>query len=274
MILKCLAENNSISDQFKSEHGLSLYAEVGRHQLLFDVGASDLFAANAEKMNVDLRKVDTLILSHGHYDHGGGLKTFLDLNERAKIYLHPEAFKEHYAAQKDGGTAYIGIDQKLLTKSQLIFTDPITKINDVLTVFSAVSGDVFSPSGNSELFMMENNELKADNFNHEQNLVIYESGKRILIAGCAHRGIVNIMNHMETIGLGGPDVVIGGFHLYARSMDKTEPEEIVQALGHELLNRKAIFYTCHCTGMKAYQQLKAVMGDRIHYLSTGQILEL
>ncbi|SCZ80066.1 MBL fold metallo-hydrolase [Acidaminobacter hydrogenoformans] len=274
MILKCLIENTSISDQFMTEHGLSLYVETGNHKLLFDTGASEKFAANAVRLEVDLSAVDLMVLSHGHYDHGGGLKKFLSLNESADIYLHKEAFKAHYAARSDGGNAYIGIDQSLSASPQLIFCDQFKKINDALTVFSDVKGDLFKPSGNDALFMMEDGALKIDDFNHEQNLVIEEAGKRVLIAGCAHRGIVNIMNHMEAIGLGAPDVVIGGFHLYARSTDKTEPEETVKALGEELLKRKAVYYTCHCTGIKAYQTLKVVMGDRIHYLSAGQVLAL
>ena len=274
MIIKCLVENTSVSDQYKSEHGLSLYVETGDYRLLFDTGASEKFAANAKKLEVDLSAVDLMILSHGHYDHGGGLWKFLSLNEKANIYLHKEAFKAHYAAQSDGSNAYIGIDQTLSENRRLIYCEQYKTIKDAMTLFSDVKGNQFKPSGNDALFMMDDGVLKTDDFNHEQNLVIEEAGKRVLIAGCAHRGIVNIINHMEAVGLGEPDVVIGGFHLYARSTDKTEAEETVKALGEELLERKAVYYTCHCTGIKAYQTLKAVMGNRIHYLSAGQELAL
>lgn len=71
MIIKTLAENTSNDAQFETEHGLSLYIETSKHKLLFDLGASDLFAKNAVKMGVDLSAVDTVIISHGHADHGG-----------------------------------------------------------------------------------------------------------------------------------------------------------------------------------------------------------
>ena len=274
MILKCLIENTSISERFMSEHGLSLYVETGDCKLLFDTGASEKFAENAERLEVDLSSVDLMILSHGHYDHGGGLKKFLSLNAHADIYLHKEAFKAHYTTRGDGSHAHIGIDHTLSGSGQLVLCDQYKKISEKLVVFSDVKGDLFKPAGNDALFMMEDGVLKPDDFNHEQNLVIEELGKRVLIAGCAHRGIVNIMNHMDALGLGVPDAVIGGFHLYARSTDKTEPEEMVKALAEELLKRQAVYYTCHCTGSKAFQTLKAVMGDRVHYLSAGQVLEL
>ena len=91
MIITVLSENLTSSDKLGSEHGLSLYIETETHKILFDTGASGLFAENAGKLGVDLAKVDLAVISHGHYDHGGGLKTFLGINNRAKIYLHQMA---------------------------------------------------------------------------------------------------------------------------------------------------------------------------------------
>jgi len=80
MIIKTLVENTALSKNFGSEHGLSLYIEANSHKILFDVGASELFLENAKKLNVDISEVDYLIISHGHYDHGGGLRAFLREN--------------------------------------------------------------------------------------------------------------------------------------------------------------------------------------------------
>jgi 7,8-dihydropterin-6-yl-methyl-4-(beta-D-ribofuranosyl)aminobenzene 5'-phosphate synthase len=88
MLIKTLVENTSISKDFGSEHGLSLYVETKKHKILFDVGASDLFLQNAKKLNVNIADVDFLVISHGHYDHGGGLKTFLKENTKAEVFLH------------------------------------------------------------------------------------------------------------------------------------------------------------------------------------------
>lgn len=273
MIVKCLVENNAVSDEFKTEHGLSIYIETLCHKLVFDTGASSIFSENAVKLNVNLADVDSLVLSHGHYDHGGGIKTFISLNDKADIFLRKSAFYKHYSKQKDGSFKPIGLDEPLTENQRYIYTDDLNRIDDELTLFSNVKGDMFSPTGNESLFALDQETMIRDDFNHEQNLVIQEAGKIILIAGCAHRGIVNIMNHMKEIGLDEPDIVIGGFHLYARSADKTESNDFVRALGAELMKTKSVFYTCHCTGIKAYNELRSIMGNRINYLATGQILE-
>ena len=96
MIITTLVENMVIpNSNLKGQHGLSLYIETPKHKLLFDVGADDLFLTNAQEMGIDLSKVDTLIISHGHYDHGGGILSFLKINDHAKIYIHGQAFKPH-----------------------------------------------------------------------------------------------------------------------------------------------------------------------------------
>lgn len=121
MMLKVLSENTVASKEFGCEHGLSLYVETDRLHLLFDTGASGVFAENAEKLGVDLSAVDIAVLSHGHYDHGGGLQTFLKKNERAKVYVQRRAFDPHYADRPDGNKAYIGLDMALLPNERFVF---------------------------------------------------------------------------------------------------------------------------------------------------------
>ena len=114
-----LIENTSPRDELVCEHGLSLYIETGEYRILFDAGQSGAFADNAEKLGIDLRKVDFAVLSHGHYDHGGGLLRFLEINSTAPVYLRKEAFEPHFnAASKD-----IGLDRKLLDSNRLVFVD-------------------------------------------------------------------------------------------------------------------------------------------------------
>ena len=88
MKLTAFSENTSVSESLEREHGLSVYIETADHHILFDTGAGCIFKSNAEKLGVDLSKVDLLVISHGHYDHGGGLRTFLEVNSHAKIFLH------------------------------------------------------------------------------------------------------------------------------------------------------------------------------------------
>lgn len=85
-----------------AEHGLSIYAETEKHKLLFDVGTTDLFIKNAKALGIDLSQVDTVVISHGHNDHGGGLDAFLAINDHAVIYLQEKAFNDHYTAKKTG----------------------------------------------------------------------------------------------------------------------------------------------------------------------------
>lgn len=96
MKITCLTENTSICDEIGYEHGLSLYIETEEHNILFDMGQSDLFFQNAEKLGVDIAAVDIAILSHGHYDHGGGLAKFLEVNSLAPIYISRYAFEPYY----------------------------------------------------------------------------------------------------------------------------------------------------------------------------------
>lgn len=124
MIIKVLSENTAATKEFGYEHGLSLYVETAKHSLLFDTGASGLFAENAARLGVDLSAVDVAVLSHGHYDHGGGLKTFLDKNKQAKVYVRKQAFEPHYADGPDGTKVDIGLDGALLPNECFVFCGP------------------------------------------------------------------------------------------------------------------------------------------------------
>lgn len=269
MIIKTLVENTSTSEDFGSEHGLSLYIETKTHKLLFDTGASALFAENAEKMNVDLSDVDLAVISHGHYDHGGGLKAFLSVNNKAKVYLDEKAFEKHYANRPNNDKRYIGLDESLLPNDRFIFIGEHLVIDDELELFSRVTGETLSPSGNKDLFMAVGQSIVADDFSHEQNLIIKEDGKNVLVAGCAHKGIVNILEHFRLDKGYLPSHVIGGFHLYNRATDKDEDPAVVKEIGKYLQNTRAKFYTCHCTGINSYNSLKLILGERVEYLSTG-----
>jgi len=91
-----LVENTAISSEYGCKHGLCIYIETPNHKILFDLGPNKLFVENALKMNVDISDIDTVIISHGHKDHGGALKYFLEQNKKAKIYIRKEAFEPHY----------------------------------------------------------------------------------------------------------------------------------------------------------------------------------
>lgn len=274
MIIKTLVENTAISEEFKSQHGLSLHIETKNHDLLFDMGLNSLFIENAGKLGVDLSSVDIAVISHGHYDHGGGLKHFLKIDSKAKVYVNRKAFGDYYANRPGGKTSYIGLDKELASNERIVFVEDELAIDDGLELFSDVKGERLNPTGNKDLLKKAEESFENDDFAHEQNLVIKEDGKTLLVAGCAHNGIVNILDQFKAREGRFPDFVIGGFHLYNRSRDEYEKPETVDQIGEYLLSTGAKFYTCHCTGTESYNRLKGVMGENIGYLSTGSQIEI
>lgn len=273
MIIKTLVENTSVSEDFNSEHGLSLYLETKKHKILFDFGKSNLFIENAKKMNVDLSEVDLAVISHGHYDHGGGLKAFLEMNDQAKIYLNKKAFNQYYANRPGGKKEYIGLDQALKENNRLIYVDDYLVIDDELQLFSNVLGRKMYPSGNKDLFIKVDNQYILDDFGHEQNMIIAEDNHMVLIAGCAHNGIVNIIEHINKKDIY-PSHVIGGFHLYNPSKNINEEPRKVMDIAKYLESTGSMYYTCHCTGIESYNILKDTLGKKIDYLSTGSLLKI
>ncbi len=273
MIVKALAENTSVSEQYENEHGLSLYIETQRHKILFDTGRGSLFLKNAEKMDVDIADVDIAVISHGHFDHSGGLRAFLENNQKAAIYIHERGFDKHYAKRSSGAIENIGIDIGLRSNGRIVLTGDYLKIDDELELFSDVRGKKFFSSTNQSL-TEEDGRLVPDSFSHEQNLIVTEHGKTVLFAGCAHKGIVNILDRFREIKHGPAFMAVGGFHLYNLNTKKSEDPEIVTQIGKILHDSGTLFYTCHCTGFEAFHGLKKEMGDKIRYLSTGQTITI
>lgn len=130
MKITTLLENTSARPELSAEHGLSLYIETAEHRILFDMGQTALFSHNASVLGIDLAAVDIAILSHGHYDHGGGLARFLTLNRTAPIYVNRHAFEPHY----NGTDKYIGLDTTLADHKQLVFTDGDALLADGITL--------------------------------------------------------------------------------------------------------------------------------------------
>jgi 7,8-dihydropterin-6-yl-methyl-4-(beta-D-ribofuranosyl)aminobenzene 5'-phosphate synthase len=274
MIIKTLAENTSISKKFGSEHGLSLYIEVNDCKILFDTGASELFFENAKKMEVDISNIDYLIISHGHYDHGGGLEAFFRKNAKAQVFLHPLAFGKYYALRSSDKFEYIGLKEELKENSQIVFTSDNFIIRDGIWVFSNIIKAEPPPASNNRLYMEEKGKMIQDTFLHEQNLIIEEDEKNFLVVGCAHNGITNILQHFYNLKGCMPDYVIGGFHLSSRSGEDKESLDTIGRIGKFFMDTNGKYYTCHCTGIEPYKRLKAVMGDRIGYLSAGSEIKI
>jgi 7,8-dihydropterin-6-yl-methyl-4-(beta-D-ribofuranosyl)aminobenzene 5'-phosphate synthase len=252
MKIHVLMENTSCSAKFLAEHGLSLLIETGSRRILFDTGASPAFADNAERLRIDLNTVDAAVLSHGHYDHGGGISRFLQLNQHAPVWISPHAFLPHFnASGKD-----IGLAPELAVHERLRTThDDITELYEGITLHSAATLPNTYPAEGAGMETIINGQRQPDDFRHEQYLLIQENGKRVLISGCSHRGILNIATHFRA------DVLVGGFHFMKASPVADAPR--LQAVAELLLELPTCYHTGHCTGDAAFCLLKQRMGERL-----------
>ncbi len=274
MKISVLSENTSLFPEIKEEHGLSLFIQTEKTNILFDMGTGHILKHNTEKLGVDLSSIDFAVISHGHYDHGGGLPVFLSSNKTALVYICRDAFADLRSRRDNGEMAYIGLDQKTMSHERLKFVDEQYEIDENTTIFSNATGTYPRPSENDHLYVLADQRYIRDDFRHEQHLVLREGNRTLLIAGCAHSGIVNIIEHCnQTIRIT-PNAVIGGFHLYNHRTKKSEGADRIAALAERLLQTQAMFYTGHCTGVEAYHQLRAIMGDKIQYLSGGRHIQI
>ena len=274
MVITTLVENTSLLKEFKCKHGLSLHIKTNKHNILFDLGSNGLFIENAIKLNINISDVDILVISHGHKDHGGALKLFLQHNSKAKIYINKDAFNKYYTSVLGALKFYVGLDDRLQFNERIIFTEDIFQIDEDICLFSNVPKKYETSNLNDSLFIKIDGKYYKDDFTHEQSLLIRENDKFILIAGCAHKGIVNIIDKAEEIMDSNLSTVIGGFHLFNPVNKKSESLEFISNIAKNLNNKNTIFYTCHCTGNKAFNILKENLKDKIMYLSTGQVIEL
>ena len=270
MKVTTLLENKTTCDTLRCEHGLSLYIETERHKILFDSGASDAFWENAKALGIDLAQMDVAFLSHAHNDHCGGLLTFLAGNRITKVYLQKESFGDYYVVTPEK-REFIGLDPKLREYAgRFVMVEGVTRIDDELTLFSGIRTHELLSEANATLRERVGEEYPRDAFRHEQDLLVTENGKTALFAGCAHSGIVNIINRAEEILGRAPDYVFAGFHLYNPTLGQSEPRSLVDAVGERLRALKDTRYvTGHCTGDDAYVWLREKLGDRLAYMATG-----
>ena len=249
MRIVTLVENTALPG-FAAEHGLSLYIETGDTRILFDMGQTDTFEKNADILGIDLAKVDFAVISHGHYDHGGGLEAFFRRNPHAPVYVSPYFLEGHYNRQGKN----IGLNPALRDNPRLRFEDLNGKPGIDLCTLN------LPPEDSDGMFLLGG---QPEVFRHEQYLRIQEGEKTVLFSGCSHKGIVQIAQAFA------PDVLVGGFHL----MRKEDPK-VLRRIARELLRFPTRYATGHCTGVKQFEIMKAIMADRLDYWPAGTVTEI
>ncbi|HSK69974.1 MAG TPA: MBL fold metallo-hydrolase [Candidatus Limnocylindria bacterium] len=271
MKVTVLAENTSQHGSLEAEHGLSMLVEAGDTVLLFDTGCGEMFIRNAEKLGVDLSRVTHLVLSHGHYDHAGGIPTFLRVNAQAKVYLKKAAFTPAYATRAGGKAEFIGVPPGIEGSPRVVFATDGMEIAQGVTLYSDFVNDEPVPETNRGLLTEHDGELVPDAFAHEQVAEVREGGKALLLTACSHHGIGNILrNYHEKTGRW-PDAIIGGFHLLSHT-DGPAAAHVLDAAAAAIAQSGAAAYTCHCTGEASLKGLQARLGGQVRGLSGGQTL--
>ncbi len=264
MKITALVENKT-KCELKAKHGLSLYIETENHKILFDLGPDSTLFENAKSRNINLSEVDTVIISHGHIDHGGALRQFLKINRIAKIYVQRKAFEAHFLKilfmKVD-----IGLNKKIENHPQIILIEGDFQIDNELSLFIVESKNKYYSNTNDSLYAKN---IK-DDFQHEQNLIIQEQ-QTAIIMGCGHTGIINIMKKAEKYS---PALCVGGYHLFNPLTKKTVSKELLMQIANELKKySQTQFYTCHCTGTEAFNILSQQISN-LSYLHCGETIKM
>lgn len=261
------------------EEGLSIYIETKDRRILFDTGRTGNFIINAKRMGIELQQVDAVILSHGHHDHGGGLSSFFQINDRARTYAKRGVERDFYFRTMLFSNS-IGINKTVFNEysDRINYVDGFTEIMDNVYIISEIEKRYKTPEGNKYLFVKYGNEVTRDKFDHELIMVIREKDELTIFTGCSHNGTANII---ETVRNRFPrekiKAIVGGFHLVRIPLIKIlgpSQEEInilIKKIRDENIER---VYTGHCTGEKAFKKLKDILGSNISYISTGTELNI
>jgi len=279
MKLLTLIENTAASEKLHTEHGLSFFIEHMGKKILFDAGATGLFAKNATRMLVDLKKLDAAVLSHNHNDHAGGLDTLLGYRPNIKIYAK-KAVLSGFLKKTGVFRVPVGLGSEYFEKRAENFV-LFNNFQQVADGVFLMSNEVFEPCFTDKaLLMKKDGKTVTDDYSHELFMVIFPSGEPedgiVVISSCSHSGVVNILNTVRQTWEGAPILgFVGGIHLTAGGGKKLlcsfeEIEKIAEEIKAMDIGQ---IYVCHCTGQKGYERLKIHLGDQIQYLRAGEELE-
>lgn len=268
-----LAENTAGKLGILGEHGLSFLIETGGEKILFDTGQGFVLKHNLETMGLTLADVKTVVLSHGHYDHTGGLHTALEMMDKPSVYAHSDITEPKFVCYRDHGTRAVGMPETdrdaLLQQANWIHTERPTKLPGGLRLTGPIPRSTSFENTGGPFFLDEGGTI-PDFIEDDQSAFLETENGTIVILGCAHSGIINTLKTIRRLTKRQPiHTVVGGMHLHSASkerMDKT-----VKAL--QKLNVRCIF-PCHCTGLPAIARLYKEFPGTIHPCPAGTIISL
>ncbi|MDO6544703.1 MBL fold metallo-hydrolase [Photobacterium sanguinicancri] len=306
MIVTALVDNSRLENRpdLGVERGLSLHISTMGKQLLFDAGSGQTFCDNAARLGIRIQDVDAVAISHRHHDHCNGVSHFIDRNTSASIYFR-DCESQDYRFKAFGFSSNVGIDKSLLDEllfnkslfnkglfdkglsdkglpgknnTQLNLIQDTTEILPNVFLITNINQKYPQPKGNQYLYTESENGCQHDSFDHELMMVVKEEDGLIVFTGCAHNGVLNMVDTAVTLF---PDTrikaVVGGFHLVGLPVFNSigGSKEDIREIGKQLLSYPIDkLYTGHCTGMKAFGLLKEVLGDKLEHLPTGRRVDV
>lgn len=260
--LTVLVENTASGRGILGEHGLAYWIEIGPHRVLFDTGqTAATLRHNADRLGVDLTTVDAVVLSHGHYDHTGGLSEILPMLDHPRLVLHPGAISRRYSLQRDGAVNEAGmpagIDHAFLERhADVVWSRRDAEVVPGLRVTGEVPRDnPYEDTGGD--FFMDATCSETDPIVDDQAVFFDAEPGVAVVLGCGHSGVINTLQHVRRLTSERPiHAVIGGMHLLRASAERMK--RTIEALRD--LNVEYVV-PAHCTGAKQIALLHCEMPD-------------
>lgn len=253
--------------ELQTEHGLSIYFEAGGKKFLLDAGASGKFAENAVKLGINIPEVESLILSHAHSDHTGGLAEFLRINKKARIFLSSQIAGVSYFSTRRGSRRDISPDSLLFEKypERFVRTDGNMPIFPGIRLICRIPPVSDLPKANRTLFVSN----ALDDFGHEMAVRVDTPAGNVILSSCSHNGILNTL---AACGDRQTTAYIGGMHLIDSDMENQyETDEQLAGIADKvkLLYPRMQLITGHCTGANAQRIFSEMLGDRFILFHSG-----
>ncbi|MDA8335397.1 MAG: MBL fold metallo-hydrolase [Peptococcaceae bacterium] len=249
------------------EFGQCLLIETEGGKILFDTGGRGWLVNNALALGIDLKTVDALVMSHGHFDHSGGMQAFLRLRGRLPVYAHPDFFAPRFNAA--GKNPYIGVpfcrEELVSSGADFVFTQEPAEIRPGVWVSGEVPRKTDFEPGDSRLYTLRGEERMADPFRDDMSIYCVTPLGLLVVVGCAHAGLVNIIEHgREVTGLAKVYGVLGGTHL-----GMVPPAQQENTIAY-LRNLSPQFIAAnHCTGLAMIVRLASLFGPVFRFAPAG-----